>query len=314
LDVQEVAVRSLAAIQAPESFPALVERLHAVILKPSTRLSLRSVKTALISFPLTQASGLLPSLTHSHRRIRFLATDIIREIVERQAAWEEDFTLDPKLFPLEVAEAFLAQLCFDENPDVRARSAAVISYLADPRSAPVLLTLLDDTQWFVRLHAVRAMAKRKFLPQAPQIAERLTDSHWMVREAAGRTLLVFGRVGSGYLAEHFLQTQDRYSQEQIADEMQRAGLIPGLLAEYAIGDGGAQGRVIEQMAHMGKTSYLVSVLRSTSELDLRKKFLEDFGRHPDPQIQAWVRHLAIRDPDEELRALAEATIRAAGAS
>ena len=310
-DVQTVAVRSLAAIQEPDCFAPLVNRLHSVVLKPAAALSLRAIKTALVSFPLKPALGLIPSLNHSHRRIRFLATDIIREIVERHAAWEEEFVLDAKVFPPELAEAFLNQLCFDENPDVRARTAPVISHLADPRATPVLLTLLEDTQWFVRLHAVRALAKRKFLSQAPQVAQRLTDPHWMVREAAARTLLVFGRVGSEHLASHFLRTEDRYSREQIADEMQRAGLIPSLLAQYASGEDGVEGRVIEQFAQMGKTSYLVSVLHHSAEHGLRMKFLQSFGRHPDPQIRAWVRHIATQDPDEELQALAEATIRQA---
>jgi HEAT repeat protein len=310
-DVQTVAVRALAAIQEPDSFAPLVQRIHAVVLKPASTLSLRAIKTALVSFPLKQAVGLIPSLNYSHRRIRFLATDIIREIVERHAAWEEEFVLDAKIFPPELAEAFLNQLCFDENPDVRARTAPVISHLADPRATPVLLTLLEDPQWFVRLHAVRALAKRKYLSQAARVAQRLTDPHWMVREAAARTLLVFGRVGSDELASHFLSTEDRYSREQIADEMQRAGLIPGLLAQFGSAEDGVEAHVLEQFAQMGKTSYLIAVLHHSSEHNLRKKFIQRFGRHPDPQIRAWVRHIATQEADEELRALAEATIRQA---
>lgn len=307
-DVQAVAVRSLAAIKEPDSFGPLLERLHEVLLKPAARLSLRSVKTALVSFPLKQAPGLLSSLTHSHRRVRFLATDIIREMVERQSTVEEDFVLDAKNFPPELAEVFVGQLCFDENPDVRARAAPVISYLSDPRSTPVLLTLLEDSQWFVRLHAVRALAKRKFLPQAQQVAQRLTDPHWMVREAAARTLLVFGRAGSEQLAQHFLETEDRYSREQIADEMQRAGLIPNMLAQYASGRDGAETEVIDMLVQMGKTSYLVSVLQGSPERNLRQKFLEDFGREPDPNIRGWIKNLALHESDPDLRALALSTL------
>jgi len=310
-DVQAVAVRSLASIQEPASFAPLVERLNAVILKPSTRISLRSIKTALVSFPLKQTAGLAASLAHQHRRIRFLATDIIREIVERQSAWEEDFVLDANVFPQELGEIFLGQLCFDENPDVRARAASVISHLSDARSTPVLLTLLEDAQWFVRLHAVRALAKRKYLSQAPQIAQRMTDPHWMVREAAARTLLVFGRVGSDQLAAHFLATQDRYSQEQIADEMQRAGLIPNLLAQYGGEAPGTEGKVIEQLVQMGKTSYIVSVLQSSSDQKLRRKFLMTFGRYLDPQIRGWVRQVATEETDPNLRTLAQTVIRPA---
>ena len=56
----------------------------------------------------------------------------------------------------------------------------------------------------------------------------------VLRESAARTLLVFGRVGSEQLAQHFLSTEDRYSREQIADEMQRAGLVPTLIAQYGV--------------------------------------------------------------------------------
>ena len=308
-DVQDVAVRSLASIQEPASFSALVERLQKIIEKPSETLSLRTIKTALVSFPLNQMVSLLPSLRNSHRRVRFFATDVVREVVERQAAWEEDFSLDSKNFPSELAEVFLDQLGFDENPDVRARSAAVIAYLADARSTPVLLTLLDDAQWFVRMHTVRALAKRKFLSQAPQVARRLTDSHWMVRESAARTLLVFGRVGSEQLAQHFLSTEDRYSREQIADEMQRAGLVPTLIAQYGAEREGASTRVIDLMVQMGKTSYLLWSIENNPNQEIRKKFLVHFGEEPDPQIRDWVSHVASTDTDPALRTLAGELIR-----
>jgi hypothetical protein len=308
-DVQAVAVRSLASIQEPQSFEALLRRLHDIIQKPSETLSLRTVKTALVSFPLSQMPALLPSLKHPHRRVRFFATDIVREVVERQAAWEEDFVLDAKNFSPELAGVFLEVLAFDENPDVRARCAAVIAHLADARSTPVLLTLLEDSQWFVRMHTVRAMAKRKFLSQAPQVARRLTDSHWMVRESAARTLLVFGRVGSEQLAQHFLSTEDRYSREQIADEMQRAGLVPTLVAQYGAEREGASTRVIDLMVQMGKTSYLIWAIENNPNPDVRKKFLVHFGEEPDPQIRHWVSQVASTDADPALRTLAGELIR-----
>lgn len=308
-DVQSVAARALAVIGEPKSFGPLVERLYAVVLKPALHLSLRSVKSALVSFPLPMARELIPSLQHSHRRVRFFATDIIREMVERQAAPEEDFVLDPKSFPPELSEIFLTKLCFDDNPDVRARAAAVISLLPDPRSTPVLLTLLGDSEWFVRLHAVRALAQRKFLPQADPIARLLTDPHWMVREAAARTLLVFGRVGIDQLSEHFLETKDRYSKEQIADEIQRAGLIPNLLSQFGQKSESPEGQVIDQLARMGKTSYMLAVVTTSPDRGLRMKFVETLGRYRDPQIRGWVKQLAAREPDPELRSLAQAALK-----
>ncbi len=310
-DVQGVALRALAAIQEPRSFPALVERLHVAVLRPAGKVSLRLIKSALVSFPLDQAVALLPSLRHPQRRIRFLATDTIREMVDREAARGKDFVLQPNVFARELTEVFLTQLCLDENPDVRARAAPVIACLQDARSIPALATLLDDSQWFVRLHAVRALAKPRFLPQAAEISRRLTDPHWMVREAAARTLLVLGRAGVDQLSAHFLATQDRYGREQIADDVQRAGLIPTLLAQFLAETNGKERQVIEQLAQMGKTSTMLVLLKSTPNRNLRKKFLENFGKNADPQIQAWVKQVAIRETDPELRALARAAIGAA---
>lgn len=307
-DVESVAARSLAAIGEPESFPALLDRLHAILLGSTSHLSLRSIKTALVSFPLKEAQRLVPSLQHENPRLRFLTVDIIREMAEREGALDEDFVLDASIFGPELGDIFLTHCCFDDNPDVRARSAPIISYLADVRATPVLLTLLDDPQWFVRLHTVRSLAKRKFLSQAEALARRLTDSHWLVREAAAQTLLVFGRAGVDHLSDHMLQTQDRYSREQIADQMQRAGLIPALLAQYAASANDREARVFGQLTEMGKTSYLVATLITSSDRNLRKKFLLDFGRVADPKIRAWVRKLITIEPDEDIRTLAASII------
>jgi HEAT repeat protein len=305
-DVQGVAVHSLALIGEPQSFPALVERLQAVVMDFSTPVSLRAVKTAVVSFPLSMAPRLLPSLLHEHRRVRFLATDVIREMVEREAAREKDFVLGADRFPRELIEVFLTRLCVDQNPDVRARSAPVIAYMSDPRATRVLLGFLEDPQWFVRLHMVRAMAKAKFLPQVDAIAARLTDRSWMVREAAVHTLQQLGRLDQ--LTQAFLGTADRYGREQIADEWQRAGVIPSLLFKYAKDSEGAEKQVVSQLANMGKTSYMLAVVHYTTDRELRKKFLQDFGRHPDMQIQAWVAELAEVERDPELRALAQASV------
>lgn len=300
-DVVSVAARSLAAISETESFKPLVDCLHEVVLNTSCQISLRSIKMALVSFSLEHASLLLPSLRHPHRRIRFLAVDIIREMAEREAAANEDFVLDAGIFAPELSEVFLSRLKVDENPDVRARAAPVIAYLPDPRATSALLILLGDKEWFVRLHAARAFAKRKYESRAHFIAGRLCDSQWMVREATARTLFSFGREGLRQLCDHALTTTDRYSKEQIADELQRAGLIPQLLSQYAQNGKGQEFRLLEQLADLGKTSYILESVEGSPERHLRTKFLADFGRHSDPQIQSWVKGLASGNPFSKLR-------------
>lgn len=307
-DVQGVALRALGAIGEPQSLPALIQRLQDVILNPETGLSLREVKRGLVAFPVKHATALLDCLGHSHRRVRFLATDIIREMSEREAGGDEEFVFSSEVFPPALVEMFLAKLCFDANADVRARSAPVISYLSDPRATPVLVTLLEDPEWFVRLHAVRAMAKRKYLPQLSRLAERLTDAHWMVRADAVKTLLVFSAQGVTQLSGHFLKTEDRYSREQIADELQRAGLIPVFVQKFTTEDGAVEGQVLERLVEMGKTSYMLGIIQSSSDHQLLRKFLERFGRSSDPQIRKWVLHVATTESDPALRTLARASV------
>lgn len=308
-DIQVVAVRSLAAIHHPGSFLPLVEHLHNAVLDPASNLSVRTLKSALVNFSLQSAGKLRDSLRHTNPRIRFLSTDIVREMVEREALGKPEFRLNDENFNDEMAEIFLTDLPMDGNPDVRARSAPVISYLADERAASTLFKLLDDSAWFVRLHAVRSFASHRFFGHAVRISNALTDTHWRVRETAVRTLRGFGPPGLDLLTAHFLATCDRYSREQIADEFQRAGMIPALLTRCAETGNGRETAVLRHLAEMGKTSYMIAVLEEgESNGKLRKSFLQLLGKYPDPQIHRWVEKVAVREPDFDVRALAQETL------
>jgi len=305
-DLQVVAVRSLAAIHHPGSFLPLVEHLHKAVLDPTSNLSVRTLKSALVGFSLQSAGDLRGSLRHTNPRIRFLATDVMREIVEREAAGRPEFRLASGNFKEEISEIFLADLPFDDNPDVRARSAPVIARLAGERAASMLLKLLEDPVWFVRLHAVRSFAGNRFLPYAARISKALTDTNWRVRETAVRTLRGFGQPGLDLLTTHFLSTRDRYSREQIADEFQRAGLVPALLTRCAETGNGRETAVLRHLAEMGKTSYLIAALENgAGNGKLRKSFLRLLGQSPDPQIQEWVEQVAVKEPDFDVRILAQ---------
>lgn len=309
-DVQSVSARALASIGEPKSFPPLVERFHQIVIHPSGNMSLRTIKSALASFPISQCIDLLPGLVHSHPRIRSLTVDVIREMIEREEMSSESLALDVRAFPAEVANLFLTKLCVDQDAAVRARSAPVIASLPGSEAIRALLVLLEDGEWFVRLQAVRALAKHRFRGQSEQIVALLIDSHWMVREAAARALLSIGPAGVRRIEECFLQTRDGYSREQIADEMQRTGFITDLLARYEVESDPREKLVLERLASLGKTSYVISVLRSSADLTLRRKFLADFGSSVDSQIRSWVRHLAEREPDNALREMAMAMAQA----
>ncbi|MEJ2007183.1 MAG: HEAT repeat domain-containing protein [Acidobacteriota bacterium] len=308
-DLQAVAARALAAIRHPGSFPALVERFHKAVLDPAPVLSVRTLKSALVSFPLQSACGLAVSLRHTNPRIRFLAADVIREMVEREAGGNPDFCLDQENGNAELAALFLTKLAFDVNPDVRAQAAHVIVCLPDPRSGPVLVGLLKDSVWFVRLHAVRSLSKPKFASHAGWVAKALTDSNWRVREAAVRALRAFGPAGLDELTGRFLETRDRYSQEQIAEEFQRAGLIPQLLARCAEKGRNREAAVLSRLVEMGKTSYIISLLDlGEGNAALHKEFLRKLGQKAVPQILHWLQPVALPASGSGARSQAPSTL------
>src|ERR1051326_6192223 len=286
-DVQAVAVRALAAIGERQSFAPLIQQLHRAVFIPSIGPSVRSIKAALVQFPLEYAPDLLPSLSHSHPRIRFLATDVIREMVEH--AGKAQTGLDPEAFPAALIEIFLNKLCRDENPDVRARSAHVISSFTDPRVRAALLALLDDSQWFVRLHAVRALAQRKYASDDSHLARHITDPNWRVREAAVRALSALGQFG--LLLDFLIESNDRYAREQIVEELERDGFMSELLVSYAGNNGLRERRVIEQLARLGKATYIIAFLRNGAPPTLREKFMLEFGGDADPSVRAWAQQI-----------------------
>ncbi len=297
-DVRSVAARALGAIREPRSFPGLLRHLHQAVLTPSSRLSYRTLKTSLAQFPLDQAIELLASLEHPHPRIRFAATDLIREMVASQAAAQPDFTLAPPVFPSQLACVFLHRLAADSDPDIRARAAAVIGrfaemvYAASETPAQVLAKLADDSCWFVRMHAVRTMAGSRRADRAAVIRPRLTDPHWRVRQEAARSMFDLGEEGIGQLIDHLLETEDRHSREQVAEQIQQNGYIRGLLDRYAAG-ATRERRVIEQLVWMDRTSHLLSVLRQPELAAARAALARDFADHDDARIRAWANRLAV---------------------
>lgn len=284
-DVQAAAARALARIGEPWSLSALIERLHTAAQNRRANIPLRFLRASLADFPLSEAFNLLPSLRHPDGRIRFLATDIIREMVARQSFREGERILGSGDFSPELSECFLSQVAKDESPDVRARCAAVVACLDNRDVSGVLIDLLRDPAWFVRLHAVRALAKQSFLPQISQIARGLTDPHWRVRQAAVRTLLTFGRCGIEQIFSAFAKSDVPDSMEQIADEIQRAGLIPVLLAELNEPHNEPARQAIERLTAMGKSSCLVASLQNGSGQALTK-FVESFSGSASPTMQS----------------------------
>jgi HEAT repeat protein len=295
-DIQSVALRSLASLGAPESFPVLRERLHAVAQGESLSPPLQGLQAAMVSYDLDCVPALLPSLRHSDRQIRMYATEILRTMVRRNATRPAGFTLTPELLTPPVVELLLTGLPVDPSAEIRARAAEVIVFLADPRALTVLGGLLCDPQWFVRLRTVRALAHlhQAAAPLLLDIRECLRDTHWRVREAAIQTLISRGPEGKRQLYEHFLTSTDRTAREQIIEVLERAGLMAVLVEEYSAGANGAEALMVEQLASDAASQGLSRVL-CASRPEILRKFLDRML----PGVKAKLRFLEEAPPEVE---------------
>ncbi|MFZ0959733.1 MAG: HEAT repeat domain-containing protein [Terriglobia bacterium] len=273
-DIQLVALRSLAALGAPESFPMLREMLHAVVLGETTSPPLRGLQAAMVCYDLACAPALLPSLRHEHRQIRAHAIEILRMMVCREAARHPNSTLTPESLPPAMVDLLLSGLAMDPSADVRGRAAEVIVLLAGPCATPLVRSLLLDPQWFVRMRTVRALAhlRQAAAPLHLDIRDCLRDPNWLVREAATQTLIALGREGKHHLYEHFLISPDPTTREQIVEVIERTGLMSSLVQEYSVGTKGVDALMVEQMANDTALLGLSGILR-TVDLEIHQSFM-----------------------------------------
>jgi len=286
--VRSAAVRNLARIREPRGFAALADRLELAARDSAPEISARCLKMALASFPLMQAARLRQPLEHPHPRVRLLASEVVFLMVQREAAEGGDPGFNCEHLPAEVAEIFLTRLARDHDPDVRARAADVVARLEPFCALPVLTPLLGDSAWFVRLHAVRALRHQRTAPLA-LLSQRLTDPHWRVREAAARTLFTRGRSGVRRLFEHFLTTDDRYSQEQVAEQIERGGLVAFALENYGESGRELETRVVEAMVLRGFGDILLPALRNGTPPEKSRALVQELSRSSNANADLFMR-------------------------
>ena len=273
-EVQFVALRALGALGAPESFPLLRERLHAVAQGNSQSPPLRGLQAAMASFDLACAPALVPSLRHADGKVRLQGTEILRMIVCREAAASR-ISLSPR-------NCFLPRwwsCCWPRSrwtPTRKLGREQQKSSSFSPTSVPrvPLRNLLLDHEWFVRLRTVQALAHlhQAAAPLHLQIRGCLRDSHWQVREAAIHTLLSLGEEGTHHLYDYFLTSPNPSAREQIVEVIERRGVVFELVGMYSNGANGVDARMVERLATESARVGLPGILRSVAP-EVRLRFL-----------------------------------------
>jgi len=68
------------------------------------------------------------------------------------------------------------------------------------------------------------------------------------------------------------------------------------MSKLLVQDSGEEGlrekRAVEQLARLGKVSYIIAFLQNGAPPRLREKFLLEFGLDADPRVRAWAQQIA----------------------
>lgn len=229
-DVQRAALRSLAELKNPEAASALIKL--AVTSKPDGAISERSLRAAWSNLAPGCGASLLALFDSPAGRVRRLALEMAAQSLSARRNSRPRLTRDPE--GAVIPASLLNRLAGDPDPEVRAKLADLLAEITTESGALVLRELLTDQEWFVRLHAVRAVAALRRSSDIEWVAPLLTDSSWHVREAAAECLSRWGRAGLDRLVATYQTTPDTYARDQIAEileESGRADLLRGMLNE-----------------------------------------------------------------------------------
>jgi len=124
----------------------------------------------------------------------------------------------------DLGEATLITLTWDSDPNVRAAAVETLGTRTGRAVGTALLARLDDSEWFVRVHAARAAGHVVGVEAAPTITRLLADERWWVRTAAKDALRAMGADAVPSLLS-VLTHDDPFARNGAAEVLQDVGFV-----------------------------------------------------------------------------------------
>lgn len=239
-EVRSVALRSLARIADERSLPLLVKELPQMV-NPEEGVFISTLKNAMIRMGETLLPTLLPQLKIYDPQTLSLVVDSLGEIGSKKAI--------PYLIPL----------LSHSDPEVRAKTAKALGRIQDPSTLPNLLNIKEEPVWYVRLQVCRALGLLGDFRGIDFLMNRLIDENWQVRAAAAEALLKMGPPAFSAIVETLKENKDRYAKEQIAEELQRSGMVEELIHSLGYSDDPLlelKRSLLIALASLGMTNFL----------------------------------------------------------
>lgn len=219
-EIIAVTVRALGKIKSTEALEGIL--IHLPMLFSKSLISQKAIITALTNFGVSAVPQLVEyGKKHSDPLILSSILEVLGNNPVDNAAC---------LFAIEHAR--------HDDPEVRAKALKVLGNV-DTSSVTldqnVVLPLLEDSVWFVRLQAVRALGNLYNRKAIDFIGGLLLDQNWQVRDAAALALTKFGDDS----LDIFLKTlkyNDLYAKESICEEIEKTNFSALLIKNLASKD------------------------------------------------------------------------------
>lgn len=124
----------------------------------------------------------------------------------------------------DLAESNLIALTWDPDPNVRAAAVETLGGRTGGAVGTAVLAALDDSAWFVRVHAARAAGHVLGVDAAPTLVRLLADERWWVRTAAKDALRGMGMEAVPSLLS-VLGHSDAFARNGAAEVLQDVGFV-----------------------------------------------------------------------------------------
>ncbi len=234
-EILTVAVRALSRIGTREALAAIVGRLPDLL--GGSLVTRKAMETALLNFGETA----IPYLIEYHW--------------EGADPWIVSCVLETlsHLTPDARSVSLAVEHLHSPNAEVRSKALKVLGRAGAsvPRDvAGLVLPLLDDPVWFVRLQAAKVAGSVALQTAAEPLGRLLFDRNWHVRRQAALALTGLGQASLDVFLTT-LSASDGYAKECICEEIEKAGLSDQLIVNLGGKDGPlkSKSREILQIMH-----------------------------------------------------------------
>jgi HEAT repeat protein len=212
-----VTVRALSKIKSTEALKGILDHLPTLL--HESLIAQKAMNTALTSFGVSAVPPLI-ECGRKHPDPRILSS--ILEVLSNTSA---DSAVC--LFAVEHIK--------HSDAEIRAKALKVLGNVDTESIAfeqNLVLPLLEDPVWFVRLQAVRALGNLHYRKAIDFMGGLLLDQNWQVRDAAATALTKFGNDSIDIFLK-ILKYRDLYAKESICEEIEKTNFSSMLIENLA---------------------------------------------------------------------------------